>query len=311
MNRSTQTLVVLPFIFSSLLFAAEPSPVRVVSVNGGVKVAGRSVTPGAKLKAGDKIVTEADGSAKLLYPDKSLLDVGPSTVFLIKSISNEGGGVGEMSSGMVRALIKKKLENKSDFIIQTKTSVLAVRGTEFTVNLTPGSDGVIKETVTVGEGLVDMKPVRGASADIIQLGAGQRAEQFVTPAGQPAPATGPGREVASAPAGQPKVTNLKPEEIKMEIDRAKVNDQTFENFVHVVPGDRPGDKPVQGAGTIGAMVAEFKPPPPFKGEEVDKAVGEFKVRPPVRPPEPSPIQSLNPEISEQLPVGVTVKFTPP
>lgn len=275
---------------------AEPLFVRAVSVNGEVFLGELQIAAGQKLKTGDKVITKK-GSAKLLYPDRSLVDVGANTSFQIKELEGKDKANSQLDFGMVRALVKKKLDGNKTFTIRTGTSVLAVRGTEFAVEVQPLPNGQFKESVTVGDGRVDVLPPVAGATPIVSIEAGQ---QF-----QNTQKVGEIRSPSSV--GQGQVVTLKEGEIKKQIDSFKVADQTFQHVVNVGPsGGEPGGA---GSVTLASLATEFKPPPLVKSGELDKAAEGIKPPPPPRPPEPSPIQQLNPEISDQLPVRLKVKIT--
>lgn len=268
--------------------------VRAVSVNGEVLVGAKQIAAGEKLKVGDKVVTKK-GSAKLLFPDRSLVDVGPASSFQIKELDGKNKANSQLDFGMVRALVKKKLDGNKTFTIRTGTSVLAVRGTEFAVNVEPLPNGTFKESVTVAEGRVDISPPAGGA--FVSVNAGQQFRSDFKPTDVRGPASD----------GATQVVTLKENEVKKQIDSVKVTDQTFNHVVNVGEGMNSGGG---GAGsvTLAAVATEFKPPPTFKNGELDKAAEGMKAPPPIRPPEPSQIQQLNPEISDQLPVRLKIKF---
>lgn len=267
---------------------------RAVSVNGEVLVGEKRIAAGEKLKVGDKIITKK-GSAKLLFPDRSLVDVGPSSSFQIKELDGKDKANSQLDFGMVRALVKKKLDGNKTFTIRTGTSVLAVRGTEFAVNVVPLGNGTFKESVTVAEGRVDITPPAGGN--LVSVNAGQQFRNDFKP--------NEGRGPASNAETQ--VITLKEGEVKKQIDSVKVTDQTFNHVVNVGEGVSTGNGS-SGAVTLAAVATEFKPSPNLNKGELDKAKEGLKPPPPIRPPEPSQIQQLNPEISEQLPVRLKIKF---
>jgi len=120
----------------------------VVNISGKVLV--RNENAGAQdkmkaLKAGDSfaegtiINTGSNGSAKLLMSDKTIMDIGPSTLFKVdeyelknKDYSNRKVEV-SMDYGKVRASVNRKISERGKFRFKTKAATMGVRGTEFIV----------------------------------------------------------------------------------------------------------------------------------------------------------------------------------
>jgi hypothetical protein len=293
--KRQSSLLGLWFAFVTFLANANEAShsffVRAVSVNGLVRVGNKAIQPGEKVVSGSVISTDKTSSAKLLYPAKSLLDVGPETRFIVKEISHEGGKV-ELSSGMVRALIKKKLERKNDFIIQTKGSVFAVRGTEFIVQVDEKSNKPT-ESLTVVEGLVDLVGTAGGAP--LSISAGEQIQKTYDTSS---------RTVAS----QPQVQRIKLESgsIAKVVEQAKVQDQSFIQAVDVnAPASGGQASPNQ---TLNLVASNYVPPPITQKEEVGKLIEAGKPPPQFRPPEPNAMQQLNPEIADRIPVKVVVTF---
>lgn len=136
---------ILPMSFSSA--EEEAYIARAVSVSGKVLMRGEGSTTAqmAFLKAGDRLYkgaivnTGSDGAVKLLMTDRTIIDLGPSSLF--KMNDYQLGKVGDrkvdlsLDYGQVRASVNEKLtSDKGKFTIRTKTATMGVRGTEFVVN---------------------------------------------------------------------------------------------------------------------------------------------------------------------------------
>ncbi|MBU6376102.1 MAG: FecR domain-containing protein, partial [Bdellovibrionales bacterium] len=119
---------------------------RMVSVTGKVMIrqeAGshsknlRPAQPGKEVFVGDVISTPSDGRVKILLQDRSILDIGPSSLFRVdqmKIASAQNRQVAStMAYGSVRAAVTKKLEGRSQFKVRTSSATMGVRGTEFVV----------------------------------------------------------------------------------------------------------------------------------------------------------------------------------
>lgn len=118
---------------------------KVISVSGVVLIRSGE-DPGAKsqvLRAGtffrssDVFVTSSNGAVKLLFNDRSIVDVGPSTLFEVKKFEPKQGNDRQvdldLTYGAVRSVITKPLQGKGRFRIRTPSATMGVRGTEFLV----------------------------------------------------------------------------------------------------------------------------------------------------------------------------------
>ena len=119
---------------------------------GQIKVAKGAVhieRAGTKLKAevggavqvADVIVTGADGSAGVTFTDNSLVSVGPNSVFAIEKYSfdtttHAGEFDGSLKKGRLAAVSGKMVKQSPESMkIRTPSAVMAVRGTEFAVQV--------------------------------------------------------------------------------------------------------------------------------------------------------------------------------
>jgi len=187
---------------------------RVVSVNGVVTADAKNIAPGQVLKDGQTIETQENSGAKLLFTDKTLLDIGPKSK--IKLGNQKELQEIELDFGQVKTSIEKKTPLKERFRVRTKTSVLSARGTVFVVEMDHGKAGQNFKT-TVGEGNVE---VRGVQQDkTFTLRAGNQASWKV------------GLNSNAFPALQPKVLDTK--ELGNVFTKAQVVDKTFNQSVNV------------------------------------------------------------------------------
>lgn len=94
---------------------------------------------GTPLEAGDRIETGADGRAELALEAESLMELGPGSSFTVGS-TKEADSWFSLSLGSLMAKVKSLADTRRKrFQIRTPTSVCAVRGTEFGVEV--GDDG--------------------------------------------------------------------------------------------------------------------------------------------------------------------------
>lgn len=247
--------VLVAAIFATPSYAVEDYIARAVSVNGKVLVRGEGTSGGqmAFLKAGDKLYkgtilnTGSTGSAKLLMTDKTILDLGPSSLFKVNEYQLQAGAVGDrkvdisLDYGTVRASVNEKItSNKGKFTIRTKAATMGVRGTEFVVNAalaTQDSAGLStslpKTSLTVMHGKVEV-------ADLGLPGA-------------PPVAVTPGFQFSKAGDGPGEVAKLPPQEVAQVKADAFQKDMTFMQAISFdtekpAKGQQPNEDkgPVQG-----------------------------------------------------------------
>jgi hypothetical protein len=102
----------------------------------GARVA---LEPGAKVNAGDRIVTGANGYLGMTMRDDTLLTLGPGTDLSLDNYrfdakTHDGNFLLSLSKGVlsvVTGLIAKR--SQESFIVKTRVSTMGVRGTEFIV----------------------------------------------------------------------------------------------------------------------------------------------------------------------------------
>lgn len=133
---------------SALVFAASAAANDI----GQIKVAKGAVqveregkrmeaTVGMPVRASDVLVTGANGSAGITFSDNSLVSVGPGSVFAIDkyrfdSTTHAGEFEGSLRKGRLAAVSGKMVKQSPESMkIRTPSSVMAVRGTEFVVQV--------------------------------------------------------------------------------------------------------------------------------------------------------------------------------
>ncbi len=219
----------LALVSTQLTLAAEEDYVgRAVSVNGKVLVrsegGGSQMTflkPGDKLYKGTILNTGSGGAVKLLMTDRTILDLGPSSLFKVNDYQVQAGSVGDrkvdmsLDYGTVRASVNEKISsNKGKFTIRTKAATMGVRGTEFVVNASlpvqnsAGSPIAPPQTsLTVMHGKVEVADANKPSA--------------------PPLAVTPGFQFAKAGDGPGAIAQLKPQEVAQVKADAFQKDMTF------------------------------------------------------------------------------------
>ncbi len=139
------------WILASALALAAPSLALADDV-GQIKVAKGAVqierggqrlpaAVGTPVQASDVLVTGADGSAGITFSDNSLVSVGPNSVFAIDkyrfdTTTYAGEFEGSLRKGKLAAVSGKMVRQTPESMrIRTPSSVMAVRGTEFVVQV--------------------------------------------------------------------------------------------------------------------------------------------------------------------------------
>lgn len=139
-----------------------------------------AVNVGDRLDVGQTIRTGANGSARLLMDDESVLNVGPSSELRIKKYqvnAKRRRVTLRLTAGRLWARVTRIFGGRKNFDVETPNAVAGVRGTEFVVDTQSG-----ETTVTVLSGEVSMKGRRGppvtllpnAQGRVMQRGRAQR-----------------------------------------------------------------------------------------------------------------------------------------
>lgn len=290
--------------FCSIQFAFSGSlSGKAVNVSGRVLVRNEDASqPDLKLlKSGDTITegtvlnTSSVGNAKLLLNDKTVLDIGPSTLFKVHEFQLKAGEDRNvnmsMGYGKIRAAVNIPVGPRGKFTIKTRTATMGVRGTEFVVTTdlgatpppppppqdakpgAPGEPSPPAKAATSTEGQTQITVIQGKlevtteqptqptatgevkKAEPIQLTEGT---QLTTAPilPQKEETTGATREIAQE---GPKIVKLSTEELKIVQKESKQEDRTF---VQAVVVDTSQDKG-SGLATLQAISTSFTVPSEF------------------------------------------------
>lgn len=223
-------------------FAANEVAGRAVSTSGLVMIFNPNTNPivkrtlkkGDTVLAGETIETGADGQVKLLFLDKSLMDLVPNSVFVVDEfIQNDGINRKvqvTVKKGTLRSVINKAVGEKGHFRFKTSGTTMGVRGTELLVEAVPQGTGQ-RESLTVLSGRVELQTVNASG--------GFSQPQLVTQ-GQSFQA-----DSQTSTTGRTQVTGGRLVQVPADVLRkkgedSKVRDNTFENAVKI--GSSDGDK---------------------------------------------------------------------
>lgn len=160
----------ITMVFMGSSFLRESEEVKVQFLIGMVEFSqksevrkqrlGRSI----KLYAGDKIYTKLESRVELKMFDGTIIKVGENSLFTINKMEKKEES-SKMSFGLsfgsIWAKFKKVFSSDSERKISTPTAVVAVRGTEFGVEVDPQTG---KTKVKVKEGKVNVTNNRGTNS---------------------------------------------------------------------------------------------------------------------------------------------------
>jgi hypothetical protein len=266
--RKTSVLIILSALAVAFPRVAQSKEIagKIVSLSGTVLVrnAKDEKPVMTKAKVGDEIAegsvinTDSSGSAKLLLTDKSIIDLGPSTLFKVDEYNLKNGPdrkVGlTMDYGKIRASVNAKVSPLGKYGVRAKSVTMGVRGTEFVVLSDLGSfvDGggtvqgakeAPQTAITVVHGKVEVADTKAPASKPVEATAGTQ----VKVADAPAEGRGPAGEKAEAP----QVVKLSQEEVQQVKSEAKQADETFVQAV-VVDTSSGG-----GGETLATLSGEF------------------------------------------------------
>jgi hypothetical protein len=240
--------------------------IRPESAKGNLPNSPPRAKPGDVVYSGDVINTSSNGAVKVLMRDKSIVDIGASTLFKMDEyIHNKGSDRKaklDLMFGKMRVSVTKKIEGQGKFQVKTKGATMGVRGTEFIVKedlpdrLSKQDRSVPSEPsekpkteITVVQGKVEVtaapvpqpekkngEPAKVPETKTVNLTAGT---QLTTGAG-----------VSSASIAPVKVSETQLQALKVE---TKIVDNTFAKAVTIDPmslnesrGADPGRGPASG-----------------------------------------------------------------
>lgn len=252
----------LLFVFGGYcISAADERPLfgKVVSITSGKalardgnspQVSFRRLKPGDSVFEGDVLNTDSQAALKILMSDRTVLDIGPSTMlkvdeYKLKKVKDRDVQM-SVGYGKIRALVSEKVSERGKFKVHTRAATMGVRGTEFIVeqdlasNRTPSASGAPEAAssrdssrFTVVHGKVDVVQVASSGASRA-LASG------------PSVILTQGMQVDANAGVAPQVANLSTEALGGLRQEVKIEDNTFASAV---------DVSISGSDTIGAAAA--------------------------------------------------------
>ena len=151
---------------------------KVISAEGDVTLQGSTVQPGATLSDGAKIKTGANSSAVIELGDGSRVKILPGSLAelvtnrdsAMRDSSKSGStnwfsGLMRLTEGALEALASKTARRAKELQIETPTSLVGVRGTEFRVAFDDPLGKAARTEVTEGKVRAD-NPTQQSGADL-------------------------------------------------------------------------------------------------------------------------------------------------
>lgn len=137
----------LVLLLSFIAFAGEGDVAKVIILKGKVKAKLKSnkvieLKKGDWLPEGASVKTEAKSFVKLLFIDKSQMNLGPNSQMIINKFPKKKAGIITLMKGQLRSKVTKDYmqmdRSKEKLYIKTKTAAMGVRGTDFEVSVHGG-----------------------------------------------------------------------------------------------------------------------------------------------------------------------------
>lgn len=147
MKLKSQLFTTLAVTFIAFNSFATENVAKVVVMRGMVKAkltdgtiidvkADQSIPEGAVVQTAEK------SFVKLLFIDKSQMNLGPNSQMIINAFPKKEAGIITLVKGQIRSQVTKDYmemddKSKSKLYIKTKTAAMGIRGTDFQVNFNP------------------------------------------------------------------------------------------------------------------------------------------------------------------------------
>jgi hypothetical protein len=163
---NTFILIFLNLFLIFNLFADDVKVARVVIMRGQVKVKYTNdkvedLKLNQELPEGAVIQTADKSFVKLIFIDKSQMNLGPSSQMVISAFPKNEAGIITLVKGQLRSQVTKDYmemedKNKSKLFIKTNTAAMGIRGTDFQVNYNPENQNT---SLITFEGKVSMSAI--------------------------------------------------------------------------------------------------------------------------------------------------------
>jgi hypothetical protein len=126
------------FFIASFGFAQNVAVVKVLKGEANVLTVGKTIKLNINdwVKSGDVVKTAEKSFVKLIFIDKSQMNIGPNSEMKIAKYQGDEAGVIDLVKGKIRSQVTKDyLQNgKSKLLIKTPNAVMGIRGTDFLIS---------------------------------------------------------------------------------------------------------------------------------------------------------------------------------
>ncbi len=158
-----------------------------VQTGEGEEAEGVAAQKGMPINAGDRVETRATGSVEIALDSDSIIDLGPNSIFIVESDSNDEWAF-MLELGEMISKLRSVLSTGRRLSFKTPTAVAAVRGTEIWAHVADEGDstfGVVDEGKVSVRVLDDdsIEPVILKSRQQVVIGVGKRFK-FATKGGR-------------------------------------------------------------------------------------------------------------------------------
>ncbi|MES1978884.1 MAG: FecR domain-containing protein [Pseudomonadota bacterium] len=160
------------------LLKSTPASGKVISAEGDVTMGGNAIVPGAAIADGSQLKTGANSSAVIELGDGSRVKLLPNSLvqvvtnrdYAMRDSSASGStnwfsGLLRLAAGTMEAVATKNAKRATPLQVETPTSLVGVRGTEFRVAFDDPASASARTEVVEGKVRAD-NPAQGAGADL-------------------------------------------------------------------------------------------------------------------------------------------------
>jgi hypothetical protein len=147
-----------PSVFAQAAITAVEGKVEVApgGINAWIAV---TASPPYKLKNGDRVRTSDKGTAKIVFPDKSHIELEPGSAFSVEKADKASASL-KLDGGELQAWVAKGLSRH--FRVTTPSATATAKGTEFRVEVLATQD----TQVEVNDGVVVVKLKNGEETEL-------------------------------------------------------------------------------------------------------------------------------------------------
>lgn len=134
------TLFLMVFFYQAAFAAPKVAVVKLVRGDADVLTMGKTTPLKVDdwVESGAVVKTHEKSFVKLIFVDKSQMNVGPNSEMKIESFSGKDSGVIDLVKGKIRSQVSKDYlqinKDKSKLFIKTQNAVMGVRGTDFMIS---------------------------------------------------------------------------------------------------------------------------------------------------------------------------------